>query len=210
MTEPLYVTSPISLTAGPFTRACQAAHLIGKVVNALNELSAEIETCFTNALQIYRILCPFVKVVKDEFAQAPEQFATAMALAHSAMISLVDPFVCTIMDKGAHTPQESELQTFFIEGLMTSSNDIVTFAGQLRPIMAQRPAAISALFGNCLYLGTVNCAWRVYEGERGATVESYHNLREILRTFNGRWAVGGEYLDCIEKAKGTLYPSPLL
>ncbi|MBA7495506.1 hypothetical protein ES702_06093 [subsurface metagenome] len=210
MSEPLYVTSPTSVKAGPFTRACQAAYLIGKVINALNELSAETETRFTSALQIYRILCPFVKVVKEEFARSPDQFATAMALAHSAMLSLSDPFICTIMDNGAHTPEEFELQTLFIEGLMVSSNDIVAFAADLRSSMTQRPAAIPILVGNCLYLGAANCAWRVYEGERGDMVESYQNLREVLGILDGRWAVGGEYLKCIEKAKETLYPSLLL
>lgn len=210
VSEPLYVTSPTSVMAGPFTRACQAAHLIGKVIYALNELSAESETRFITALQIYRILSPFVQVVKEEFAQAPEQYATAMALAFSAMMSLSDPFICTIMDNGAHTPAESELQTALLDVLTTSSNDIVNFAAQLRPTMTERPAAISALLGNCLYLGTFNCAWKIYEGERGITIESYHKLRETLGVLNGRWAVGGEYLECMDKAKKILYPIPLL
>lgn len=210
VSEPLYVTSPTSLTAGPFTRVCQAAHLIGKVVYALNELSAESETRFSNALQICRILSPFVQVVKDEFAQAPEQYATAMALAYSAMMSLCDPFICTIMDNGAHTPAESELQTALLDVLTLISNDIVSFATQMKISMSQRPASISALIGNCLYLGTFNCAWKIYEGERGTMIESYHSLREALSILNGRWAVGGEYLQCMDKAKKILYPSPLL
>jgi hypothetical protein len=210
VSEPLYVTSPTTQKAGPFTRVCQAVHLIGKVVYALNELAAETETRFATALQIYRILCPFVQVVKDEFTQAPEQFATVMALTLSAMMNLCDPFICTIMDNGAHTPEESELQTHLIEGLTVVTNDIVAFAAQIRPSMDRKPAAISALLGNCFYIGTLNCAWKVYEGERGETVESYYKLREALSCLNGRWAVGGEYLECIDKAKKILYPSSLL
>lgn len=208
--EPLYVTSPTSLAAGPFTRTCQAAYLLGKVVKALNELSAATETRFTNALQIYRTLSPFVEVVRGQFNEQPQSYATAMALAYSAMTILCDSFVCFLMDTGAHTPEEVTLQTVVIDGIDITRKNIAEFAAVLKQNMMTNPAAISPLIGNALYEATLNCAWRVHEGERGSVVRTYLALREVLGIFSGRWAVGGEYLGCIEKYKELLYRSPLL
>lgn len=207
--EPLYVASPTSVKTGPFTRACQAANLIGKVVAVLNEWKMESETRFSTALQIHRILTPFVKIVQDEFTEEPEAFATAMALAYSALITLSDPFCCN-SHTSAHTVEEAELQAMCINSIVTVSEDIARFAFQLKPSMSLRPAAISPLIGNCLYMGTITFAWRVYEGERSEALESYNVLRESLSSLNWRWAVGGQYLDTVDKAKEIMYNSSLL
>ena len=211
--EPLYVGSPTSLKAGPFARACQAAHLVGKVVALLNDLLQEAEDRFATALQVHRTLTSFVQVLQQEFGISPEAYATPMALAYSALIALCDPFCCTDSNRGAHTVEEAELQTVCITGIKTVADDIARFALQLRTSMNLRPAAISPLISNCLYMGTVTFAWRVYEGEKQETQETldaYRLLRNTLNTLNGRWAVGGEYLLSVDKAKELLYDSPLL
>lgn len=208
--EPLYVTSPTALLAGPFTRTCQAAHLLGKVVTVLNELSAGSETCFANAIQIHRTLAPFVQVVQEQFHEQPGQFATAMAVAYSAMIALCDSFICYLMDTGAHTPDEVTLQTIAIDGVSTTAKSVLELVVRLKPSMMSNSAAISPLVANCLYEATLNCAWRVHEGERGDVIEVYRQLREALEILNRRWSVGGEYLKCIESYKELLYRSPLL
>lgn len=208
--EPLYVTSPTSFVAEPFTRACQAAYLLGKVVNVLNELSAATETRFSNALQIYRTLAPFVDVVRGQFIEQPRRFATAMAIAYSAMISLCDSYVCFLMDTGAHTPEEVALQTTALDSIGTTARNVFEFVTILTPIIKGSLTAVSPLIGNCLYEATLNCAWRVHEGERGSVVDAYCKLREVLQLLNQRWTVGGEYLRCIEKYKELMYRSPLL
>lgn len=93
---------------------------------------------------------------------------------------------------------------------MATAKEIVAFATTLRPIMIRKPAAISPLLGHCLYEAILNAAWRVYEGERGDTVESYHKLREVLGVLSGRWAIGGVYLHCVDKYKELMYHTPLL
>jgi len=208
--EPLYVGSPTSIKAGPFARACQAAHLVGKVVALLNDLLQEAEGRFTRALQIHRTLTAFIRVLQQESTSSPEAYATPMALAYSALIALCDPFCCTESNRGAHTVEEAELQTVCITGIKTVADEIADFALQLRPSMNLRPAAISPLIGHCLYMATITFAWRVYEGEEPVPIDAYRLLRSGLSALNGRWAVGGEYLQSVDTAKELLYHSPLL
>lgn len=208
--EPLYVGSPTNLQAGPFTRTCQAGHLVGKVACVLYEFRRETENRFILGLQILRTLLAFVKVVQADFASDPERYATPMALTYSALISLCDPFSCTEHNRGAHTIEESELQTLCITGIKTVSDDIAKFALALRPSMTTRHGAVSPLIGHALYMACITFAWRVYEGGEPDRVESYRLLRDALSHLNGRWAVGGEYLQCIDKSKELLYNTPLL
>lgn len=133
-----------------------------------------------------------------------------MALAYSAMISLCDSYICYLMDTGAHTPEEVTLQTVAIDSTRSTAKDVIAFATALRRSMISNPAAMSPLISNCLYEATLNCAWRVHEGERGDVIEVYHALRDTLGILSERWAVGGEYLACIEKYKELMYRSPLL
>ncbi|KAK5080692.1 hypothetical protein LTR05_008396 [Lithohypha guttulata] len=205
--EPLHVASPTSLKAGPFARSCQAAYLMGKVVNVLNEFAQESGTRFTLAIQVYHTVTAFSKVVQAEFDACPESFATPMALTYSALIALCDPFCCTITNRGAHTVEETELQILCIRGLKTTSDDAARLALQLRSSMTTRHSAISPLIGHCLYMATVTFAWRVYEGEKSSS-QAHDVLREALSSFNGRWAVGMEYLNALDRAKDLLYTSP--
>lgn len=208
--EPLYVGSPTSIKAGPFARACQAAHLVGKVVVLLNDLLQEGEGRFATALQVHRTLTAFVQVLQQESSISPEAYATPMALAYSALINLCDPFCCTESNGGCHTVEEAELQTVCINGIKTAADGVARFVLQLRPSMNLRPAAISPLISNCLYMATVTFAWRVYEGEKPETLDAYKLLRDALNALSGRWAVGSEYLESVDKAKELLYDSPLL
>ena len=207
--EPLYLASPTSLRAGPFTRTCQAAHLVGRTVWALNELLQELETRFVNAIQLHRTLTAFVKVVQVDFDAEPERFATPMALAYSALIALCDPFSCTEGNRGAHTVEETDLQTACIAGIKAVSDDIVRFVQKLRPSMTTRHAAISPLVGYCLYMATITFAWRVYEGEENK-LEAYNVIGDTLRLMSGRWAVGSEYLQSVDRGRELLYNTPLL
>jgi len=208
--EPLYAGSPTSIKAGPFARACQAAHLVGKVVVLLNDHLQEAEGRFATALQVHRTLTAFIQVLQHDSSTSPESYATPMALAYSALIALCDPFCCTESNRGAHTVEEAELQIVCISGIKSVADDIARFALQLRPSMNLRPAAISPLISNCLYMATVTFAWRVYEGEEPDKLDAYRLCREALSILNGRWAVGGEYLQSVDKAKELLYDSPLL
>lgn len=207
--EPLYVASPTSIRAGPFTRTCQAAHLVGKVVDLLNEFIKESDARFTTALQVHRTLTAFIRIVQEDFTRSPEQYATALALAYTALIHLCDPFCCTDSNRGAHTAEEAELQNICISGITSVADDIARFALHLRPSMNMRHAAVSPLLGNCFYMAVVTFAWRVYEGEH-SVVDAYHVLRNALNFLDGRWAVGGEYLQAVDRSKELLYDSPLL
>lgn len=208
--EPLYMTSPTTVPAGPFTRACQAANLMGKVVDVLNDLRRGVDTRFISAIHILHTLTAFSKVVREDFDVSPERYATPMALAYSALIALCDPFCCTDSNRGANTLEETELQTLCIKGIKTISDDILSFVKAIRPSMIANTRAMSPLLGYCLYMGAVTYSWRAFERERDKALDSYQIMRDALVRLGGRWAVGGEYIDAVDKARALLYNSPSL
>lgn len=203
--EPLYMTSPTKLPAGPFTRACQAANLAGKVVDVLNELRRGSDTRFVSAIHIFHALTAFCKVVRSDFELSPERYATPMALAYSALITLCDPFCCTHSNRGSNTFEETELQTLCISGIKTISDEILEFAYMLRPSMVANMSAVSPLIGHCLYMAAITFSWRAFEGEREEALKSFDAAKNALSQLNGRWAVGGEYISVVDKARELLY-----
>lgn len=208
--EPLYVASPTSIKTGPFSRTCQAANLVGRVVNVLNELSQESETRFATAIQVHRTLAAFIKVVEADFESNPERYATPVALAYSAFVAICDPFCCTVTNRGAHTVEETELQSLCISGIKDVSDSIARFTTRLRSSMTVNHGSMSPLIGHSLYMATVTFAWRVYEGENRECLDSFKTCKEALSTMNGRWAIGGEYIDLVDRTKDLLYPDPKL
>lgn len=204
--EPLYIASPTTLKAGPFTRTCQAGHLVGRVVNVLNDLLQESETRFTTALQLHRTLAAFIKVIEADFNIDPERYATPMALAYSAFIAICDPFCCTLSNRSGHTVEETELQTLCIAGIKTVSDSIARFVQKLKPSMTVNQGSISPLLGYSLYMATITFAWRVYEGENDGCKDRFHICKDALSTMNGRWAVADQYLEMVDRTKDLLYP----
>lgn len=103
------------------------------------------------------------------------------------------------------------MQTVAIGGLRSVAADILQFSHLLQTSMKENPASISPLIGDCLYIAAATYAWLVYETGTRETAEAYRQLRKVLEIMGTRWAVGGQYLAILEKARETLYPeTPLL
>jgi len=90
--EPLYVSSPTLVKAGPFARTCQACNLMGRLLHFLNDPALEGATRFDEAMQIHRTLIAFAKLLPDEVNRDPARCGTAMALCYGALLHLYDPW----------------------------------------------------------------------------------------------------------------------
>jgi len=209
--EPLYVSSPTNVRAGPFARTCQATHLLGRLVRLLNDQLLDAPLRFTEALQLHRTLRAFANLLPDEVRQSPARFGTPLALCYGALIHLCDPFACTESNRGEHTVEETEMQTTAIAGLKSTAADVLQFSHLVRMTMATNPSATSPFIGDCLYQAAATYAWLVHESGARDMVESYHILKDVLATMNCRWAVAGQYLDILNTGRETLYDNnPLL
>ncbi|KIW19214.1 hypothetical protein PV08_03508 [Exophiala spinifera] len=141
-----------------------------------------------------------------------QHYGTALALCLGGLLHLYDPFACTETNHGTGTVEETEMQTVAIAGLRAVAADVLRFSrGALQASMRDHPAAISPLVGDCLYIAAATYAWLAYETGSRDAADAYHQLRNVLGIMATRWAVAGQYLATLEKARETLYPeTPLL
>lgn len=208
--EPLYVSSATKVGAGAFARCCQAAHLLGRLIRLLNDHPPDPTLRFSEAIQLHRTLQALTNLLPDDVQRAPERYGTALALCHSSLLHLYDPFCCTETNRGEHTVEETEMQTISLNGLKTVADDVLQFSQILRTSMEQNPAGISPLLADCLYTAAATYAWLVYETGTRDAAESYHAVRKVLEIMSARWSVATQYLAILEKARETLYPQTAL
>ncbi|KIW40475.1 hypothetical protein, variant [Exophiala oligosperma] len=209
--EPLYVSSPTNIKAGAFARTCQACHLVGRLIRLLNDKMLEGPMRFTEAIQLHRTFQALANLLTEDTGRQPWQYGTSLALCFGGLLHLYDPFACTETNHGTGTVEETEMQTVAIGGLRSVAADILQFSHLLQTSMKENPASISPLIGDCLYIAAATYAWLVYETGTRETAEAYRQLRKVLEIMGTRWAVGGQYLAILEKARETLYPeTPLL
>jgi Fungal specific transcription factor domain/Fungal Zn(2)-Cys(6) binuclear cluster domain len=203
--EPLYVSTPTSVRAGPFARTCQATHLMGRLVRVLNDRSSESPLRFVEAAQLHRTLTALGTLLAGELQQSPAQYSTPVALCYSAIVSLDDPFCCTQTNRGNHTFEETEMQALAILGIKDAADCVVQLAETLKTTMNNNISAISPLTANALYVGASTYAWLAHESGSDEHLNNYHELRQVLLQMKYRWAVAGEYLDALDATKNILY-----
>lgn len=209
--EPLYVSSPTSIKAGAFARTCQACHLLGRLIRLLNDRILEAPMRFAEAIQLHRTFQALANLLPDDVRRLPTHYGTAMALCYGGLLHLYDPFACTETNHGTGTVEETEMQTISIAGMKATAADILQFSRVLQGSMMTNPSSISPLVGDCLYVAAATYGWLVHETGSGEAAEAYHELRGVLETMNTRWAVAGQYLATLEKAREAFYPdTPLL
>jgi hypothetical protein len=208
--EPLYVSTPTNVRAGPFARTCQATHLLGRLVRLLDDNLLDSPVRFTEALQLHRTIQALANLVPTDVQLSPERYGTSIALCYSSLIHLCDPFACTASNRGDHTVEETEMQTVAIAGMRATANDTLQFSKLFKRSMTQNPSSISPLVADCLYMAAATYAWLVHESGSREAAESYHSLRGVLEMMNCRWAVAAQYLAILNKAQETMYPQTLL
>jgi hypothetical protein len=208
--EPLYVSSPTNVKASAFARTCQAAHLLGRLLRLLNERSSDGPLRFVEGIQLHRTFQALANLLPGDVQSMPLQFGSSLAICFSGLMHLYDPFACTEHNQGDHTVEETEMQTISIAGLKSISADVLQFSQLLQISMMADPSATSPLVGDCIYMAAATYAWLVHETGSREMAEAYHALRKALETLNARWAVGGQYLAVLDKAKESFYPDTLL
>lgn len=166
---------------------------------------------FAEAIQLHRTFQALANLLPDDVRRLPTHYGTAMALCYGGLLHLYDPFACTETNHGTGTVEETEMQTISIAGMKATAADILQFSRVLQGSMMTNPSSISPLVGDCLYVAAATYGWLVHETGSGEAAEAYHELRGVLETMNTRWAVAGQYLATLEKAREAFYPdTPLL
>jgi hypothetical protein len=122
----------------PFARTCQAAHLLGRVVQHIGEHPSipDHDFHYEEALQIQRAASAFLAMLQQEYSETPaekrHQLFGAVALCCSALHSLYDVHACmdtgVIESGGRNKGIRMEVQALAIEGYKRMSNTILDLA----------------------------------------------------------------------------------
>jgi hypothetical protein len=208
--EPLYVSTPTNVRAGPFARTSQATHLLGRLIRLLDDRILDASMRFTEAIQLHRTLQALANLLPNDVHRSPERYGTPLAICYSSLMHLCDPFACTESNHGQHTVEETEMQTIAIAGLKTLAADVLRFSELFHISMLANPAATSPLVGDCLYFAASIYAWLANETGLKPMADAYHSLRGVLETMGTRWAVAHQYLCLLNASKETLYADSVL
>ena len=196
--EPVFVSSPTSVSASPYARTCQAAHLAGRVVSHKGDKTLDAPFRFSEAAQLHRTINALATLLPREFDTAPDRLSSSLAICYSSMLSLYEPYSCTETNHGEHTTEEVDMQAIAIAGLKRVSEEVLKFSHNLKRTMTYDTAAISPLVADCLYVAAANYAWLVQERGTPEMLASYNNLIEVLKLLDLRWKVAGEYLRILD------------
>lgn len=189
----------------PFARACQAAHLLGRVNQHCNEHPepSDADFHFQEAHQIQRALCALLAMLQQEYTEYDpdhrHKLFFAISLCCSALLQLYDVHSC-IESVSTDTIGQSkgvrlELQQLAIDGFKHISATILDLSEEVRrAVEVQGSDCISPFVLNAFYQAAATFAWYARENGSEAHLASLNQIRDVLKLLEPRWQVAGDYL----------------
>lgn len=194
--NPLLVMSIESETrVSPFARACQAAHLLGKVCQHVNDhpAAADLDMHFQEAAQIQRAVSALRVVLEHDVRSSdhPHRYLTAQALSLSALQLLFDVHSCIEVDhieaSGGNRGLRLELQEMAISGSKAAAADCVILAEEVRSHLLDNPGAVSPFLLHSLYSAAGTFAWHYRETGNEDHRTRLNSLRDTLGLMMDQW-----------------------
>ena len=140
----------------PFARTCQAAHLLGRVCQHVNEHAdpGDVDFHYQEAHGIQRAGEALLTMLQQESTDSQYKLLTARALCCSALLSIYDTHCCIEIDPieipGRNKGMRLELQQLGLDGYKRMSAIISDLANEIRRTMVDH--AVSPLVLHCLYV----------------------------------------------------------
>ncbi len=195
-----------SAPLGAFARVCQTLHILGKVLEHVQERNSLLDTTgmVKEAAKLHQILKSLETSLTEPNAPIAEDIDsidcnyTALAICISARLLLYNQYACNEPGSSTNalrTSLEVELQQISLEGIMSLSSKIV-------PAMARRLSTESKLtlnqpcyppvLAHCLYHAATECAWFIKEDGDPQMVTALEDIVTTLRMMQHQWHVCGK------------------
>lgn len=193
--EPLFLASPLSEPTGHYARLCQASHLIGKILQHVNNRILDDASRFQEVIQLNRSLQALSVVVSDELDQeSTMSLYSAMALCYSGMIILNKPYSGTESIgnlTGLVIP--NEFQTHALATLRLAARETSGFAASLQVHLSGLIDQIPPLLAHCLYQAINTYGWFSREMPANPEISKVIEfMKETLRKLDRRWKIAGK------------------
>ncbi|KAF2108350.1 hypothetical protein BDV96DRAFT_692724 [Lophiotrema nucula] len=208
--QSLAISSSVDIPASPFTRACQATHLLSRVLQHIQEKHSDVEAYYEEAKQLHLVLDAFSSAIMHKFDSAhdpgnPEaqlRLLSAIGICRSAQIALYDHYTCALFDVngGMGTPAQLSMQQLALAGLKSICTAMSVLAQQMCEWINNGvdPSQINPFVCNSLYAAAMNYSWYIRETRQLELDTPLSVILATLRALGSRWTVAREYVKVLE------------
>jgi hypothetical protein len=180
--------------------------MLGKVFSHHNSEKHPTETSrYALATQLYLDVSALARTISDEAVNTQDylSLATPLALTHSTLFSLCEPYSCPSSASG--TPEGSAMVVQGVDGLKSVAASVVHFAEQISTStpLPQDLDRVSPVIMDALYSAAANYAWVVRESGDENSQLALDSLRRCLGRLGTRWRNAAEYLRILEAQEFT-------
>lgn len=202
--QPLVTSANPGEPASSFARACQASHLLSRVLRQIRDRDTDADILYQEAIQLNRTLLALSSVISDESKAVVEATGdvtaqlplfTAAGICFSALLSLYDGYSCAEETREEHrgNPSLLEIQKQSITGLKEVSGQVVQLARRVKAI-----AELGGMFKtspfiiDSLYQAAAICLWWTRESGSDEATSMVIALKEALELLGMRWKSPGK------------------
>lgn len=192
--EPLFLSSPFSVPAGHYARLCQTSHLIGKVLQHVNNRILDDVSRFQEAIQLNRSLHALSAIISNELDDGSTlALHSSMALCYSGMIVLNKPYSgIEPVGEAAGLVIPAEFQKHALATLRLAARETSGFVTRLQVHLSRLGDQTSPLIAHCLYQAAILYAWFVRELPGNVEIpKAIDFLKKTLHELDERWKIAG-------------------
>ncbi|KAL7917891.1 hypothetical protein ACQKWADRAFT_331500 [Trichoderma austrokoningii] len=199
--QPLFIHGVTTLSGDPFSRACQVAHLLGRIIDHRDDSRLAGPPRFITAAQLLRTLNSLLHLLETELGLNSVAFSLAYAIAFSAKVALLTKYSCTETNQRVNCVEETDMQVLAIGEFRKMPAEIVRFGDMLQLTESINSDHLSPLICDCLYQGAVTALWYFKESGSEEMAGYQEALETYLRSMQTRWNIAKEYLTLVEKQR---------
>ena len=192
--EPLAVRANTTIEVCPFTRTCQAAHVLARVLGHLNDRNADVDFRYEEAMQLHRTAQALSRTLSNELEQWIEKvydptahlpLFSAIGISYSASLLLYDRYCCSGISGVAGNV---EVQQMALSSIKEVSRAVLNFANGIRLAMDLGGALrMSPLVLDCLYQAAANFMWQSRETGNSDFLNMANEVQNTLEVLGTRW-----------------------
>jgi hypothetical protein len=201
--QPLFVHGTTALSTDPYSRVCQVAHLLGRIIDHRDDSSLVGPLRFTTASQLLKTLNSLLHLLETELGVNSVALSLAYAIAFSAKVALLNMYSCTETNQRVNCVEETEMQVLAISEFRKMPAEIVRFGDMLQLTESLNSDKLSPLICDCLYQAAVTALWYFKESGSEEMAGYLETLETYLRSMQTRWNIASEHFLKLEICNST-------
>lgn len=192
--ELLFFSSPMSVPAGCYARLCQTSHLLGRIMQHLNNHVMDDDSRLQEVIQLNRSLQELSVVISAELNEEQSMaLHSAIALCYSGMMILNKPY-SGIEPIGilASLVIPAGFRNHALATLRLAAKETSNFVATLYAYLTGLTDQLSPFIAQGLYQAITTYAWLNREAPHNLDIlNAMEFLRDALRKMDTRWKIAG-------------------